>query len=482
MWQSKSCLNVSRKIPRHKDSAAERMPDQSYQARIAAEKGIYEDCLEVHNLPAIFHYWSNRYVRPQLEAFGFSSPNGMFRKYLEAQYERGSNGTQRFVSLGSGNCDLEIELAGHLRAKGHADFTIDCLDLNPHMLERGRADAAKQGVRNHLEFAQADFNSWEPAREYDAVIANQALHHVLNLEGLFARIQSSLKPRGTFLISDIIGHNGHLRWPEALEIVYEFWRKLPPSYRFNQQLHRYEEVFEDWDCSGESFEGIRCQDILPLLLEQFHFQFFFGYANAILPFVDRSFGPNFDATADWDRSFIDQVHQRDAQGMMSGRIKPTQMLAVVAKNAGAPLVFHEPLTPEFCVRSTQAPPQSAASPPDAYEWHTWPHSPQRELEIACRRLKEAEDRIKEAENQIKERNAWAERLQQEFEERTAWALKLDKELAERTAWALALQKELEELAWARQLSPRIRNFLRSGIETARRFRNRINALISRKPP
>jgi hypothetical protein len=39
------------------------------------------------------------------------------------------------------------------------------------------------------------------------------LHHVLNLEGLFGQIKSHLKEHGLFIISDIIGRNGHLRWP-----------------------------------------------------------------------------------------------------------------------------------------------------------------------------------------------------------------------------------------------------------------------------
>jgi hypothetical protein len=64
--------------------------------------------VEVHELPDIFHYWSNRYMRPQLEAFGFSSPDGMFRKYLVEQCQARKNDAKRFLSIGSGNCDLEI--------------------------------------------------------------------------------------------------------------------------------------------------------------------------------------------------------------------------------------------------------------------------------------------------------------------------------------------------------------------------------------
>ncbi len=463
-------------IPRLSSSPDPSVEEASYHARVTAEKSTYEDCVNVHDLPGIFHYWSDLYVRPKVEPFGFSSPAGLFTKYLEEQCGRRHNCAPRFVSIGSGNCDLEIDLAQHLRAKGHTDFVIDCVDMNPAMLERGRIGATNGGVAASLSFAQEDFNQWNPAYEYDAVIANQSLHHVLNLEGLFTQIKSSLKSDGLFVISDMIGRNGHLRWPEALDIVHEFWRKLPPSYRFNRQHDRYEELFEDWDCSAGSFEGIRSQDILPLLLEQFHFQLFIGYGNVIDPFVDRSFGYNFDAHAPWDQAFIGRVHQRDEKEIAAGRIKPTHMLAVVGNNPATHLLFHEPLTPEFCVRSPNLADQSAAQPGierrpgDAYDWRTWPHSAQRELEIACQRLANSENQLKQLEKQVKEHAARTDQLNKEFEERTAWALRLEKDLEDRTAfaerlktefedrtaWALQLNHELEQLTWARRLNRRWR--------------------------
>jgi len=320
--------------------------NEGYRARLQAEESTYRDCAKVHDLPAIFHYWSERYLRPKVEPFGFNSPNGMFCRYLAEQCDRRRNGLLRFASIGSGNCDLEIELAVNLRAFGHSNFVIGCLDLNASMLKRGRDAGVAEGVADLLCFVQQDCNQWNPAHEYDAVIANQALHHVVNLEHLFSHIKRCLKPHGPFIISDIIGRNGNQRWPEALKIVNEFWRKLPPSYRFNQQLGRYEELYDNWDCSRGAFEGIRSQDILPLLLNHFHFRLFVGFANVIDPFVDRSFGHNFDATASWDRAFIDEVHERDEKEMLSGHIKPTHMLAVVGNDRDIPTIFHEPLGPK----------------------------------------------------------------------------------------------------------------------------------------
>ncbi len=328
-------------------------PNYAYLSRLEDEEAIYRDCTNVHELPKIFGYWSDLYARPKMEAFGFSSPDDMFRKFLTEQCAKHPDRTNEFVSIGSGNCDLEVELAQSLLARGWKNFVLDCVDLNKAMLERGKALAQEKNAADYLRFSAQDFNRWQPAGAYDAVLANQALHHVLNLEGLFDSIRSSLRSDGLFITSDMIGRNGHLRWPEALALVQEYWSELPKEYRYNRQLHRQENIFEDWDCSQTGFEGVRSQDILPLLLTRFHFEVFVVFGNIIDPFVDRSFGHNFDASAEWDKAFIDRVHERDEQEMLAGRIKPTHMLAVMGKNENAPLRFHPPFTPEFAVRPVE---------------------------------------------------------------------------------------------------------------------------------
>jgi SAM-dependent methyltransferase len=414
--------------------------EDGYRQRVLAEKGTYEDCQEVHDLPGIYHYWSDTHIRPKLEAFGFSNPDDMFAKYLLEQHARRPHEPLRFASIGAGNCDLEISLARKLVSQGRTDFVIDCLELNPAMLARARVAAAEAGVGRQIQLVEVDVNQWTPDREYHAVLANQSLHHILNLEGVFDGIGNCLMPGGSFVISDMIGRNGHLRWPEALRIVHEFWRSLPPSYRFNHQLQRFEEWYEDRDCSMVGFEGIRSQDILPLLVAGFHFRLFVGCGNVIDPFVGRSFGHNFDTNAAWDRAFIDRVHRRDEQEMLAGNIKPTHMLAVVGKDADAPACFHEPLTPAFCIRPVAAcgPEAGAHFPqPDAYDWQAWPHAAQQELETACRRLAEVESRNRKLTED-------AEAQVNEITVRTEWALGLDKELAERTAWAVSLNRELEQ--------------------------------------
>lgn len=304
----------------------------SYQQRVAAEHEHFDTCEEVHALPPIFHYWSNRYLRPRLEAFGASHPDAFIAKYLVECYDRGS-GARRFLSLGAGNCDTEVRLAQALRDAGCDRFAIECLELNKAMLVRGRQLATSGGVADHIVPLKADLNQWQPIGQYDGIIANQSLHHIMALERVFDSVTASLAAHGRFIASDMIGRNGHRRWPEALAIVREFWRELPSTYRYNRQLKRQEDEFLDWDCSTEGFEGIRAQDILPLLVERFGFDVFIGFANVIAPFVDRSFGPNFSIDASWDTEFIDRVHARDETEMAAGRIKPTQMFAVMRVGA-----------------------------------------------------------------------------------------------------------------------------------------------------
>lgn len=320
-----------------------------YDARIAHETVRFAGELDINALPAIFHYWSNTYLRPMLESFGFGHPEDFFAQSILAHArERGI--APRIFSIGSGNCDAEVRIAQTLRASGLTDFTFECLDLTTAMLERGRQLAEANGLAERFHFTRADFNQWQPTRGYDVVMACQSLHHVVELEHLFDAIASTIGDRGIFVTYDMIGRNGHQRWPEALSLLQEFWCELPESSRYNLQLRRQEHEFQNWDCSVEGFEGIRAQDILPLLIDRFGFKLFFAFGNLVTPFIDRSFGHHLDATSERDRDFIDRVHARDQAEIEAGRIKPTHMMAVMTNDRSAEPRVYKHLTPQFCVR------------------------------------------------------------------------------------------------------------------------------------
>jgi SAM-dependent methyltransferase len=325
-----------------------------YKLKYFNEVRIFRKNQNVHDLPDIFHYWSNKYLLPKEQQFGFDNPDEFFNKYCFETCEKlNSKGTIHIISIGSGNGELEVGIAKHLVDKGIKNFIIECMDINASMHKRTMQLAATENVSDHITTLQEDFNHWQADKKYDLILANQSLHHVVELEHLFTAIHQGLNEKGKFITSDMIGRNGHMRWPEALELVQEFWPELPKKYTYNNSYRRYEKKYINHDCSVRSFEGVRAQDVLPLLVEKFEFEMFLPFANVIIVFIDRIFGRHFDINKGWDLDFIDRVHQADEQAIMAGTIKPTQMMAVMTKSKVAKTQLINPiLTPEFCIRKT----------------------------------------------------------------------------------------------------------------------------------
>ena len=324
--------------------------DDAYQNKIQQELAIYEKQINVHDLPDIYHYWSNKYLAPIFQEAGFNTITEFFSSNLLASKDKTNSAVACFVSIGSGNCDLEVAVAKNMVSAGFNEFTFECLEINPVMLERGKVLAQENGVLANMRFVEADFNTWVARKKYDGVMANQSLHHVTRLEHLFDQIKNGLHDDASFVISDMIGRNGHQRWPESIEIVNKYWKELPDSYKFNALLDRFEEEYDNWDCSEEGFEGIRAQDVLPLLIERFQCEKFVGFGSAIDIFVDRCFGHNFNRESEWDRELIDRVHTEDEDGLMNGSLTPTHMLAVMVKFDVVDPCYSRGLAPSLCVR------------------------------------------------------------------------------------------------------------------------------------
>ena len=81
------------------------------------------------------------------------------------------------------------------------------------------------------------------------------------------------------------------------------------------------------------------------------------------PFVDRTFGPNFDAANPEDCAFIDRVHERDAYEIARGAIKPTHILAAMCVGRAGTQKYVDGLTPAFSVRSPHRAPIATYIPP-----------------------------------------------------------------------------------------------------------------------
>lgn len=140
-----------------------------------------------------------------------------------------------------------------------------------------------------------------------------------------------------------------MRWREAELILEPLWRSLPDRYKYNHQLQRLDAQFVNWDCSVEGFEGIRCQDILPLLIRRFYFHTFLAYGNLTDVFVDRSDGHNFDPQNPADLAFIQHLARLNDVLIGHGVIKPTMLFASMSKSPSE-MTCYRRWRPEFCLR------------------------------------------------------------------------------------------------------------------------------------
>jgi len=327
--------------------------DKDYQGRLNQEPAYFGQGMSAHEPTAISHYWANAHLAPQkFKQFGITDAEQFFYLYVKKYHERFPERNIQVASLGTGNSDMESRLARKLLDNNISSFTIVCIDVTASITKIQLGYSRSLDVADYVFTQAGGVTAWLPETPCDIVLCNQGLHHVLELESLLAMIKISLVAEGLFLVADIIGKNGHQLWPEALGHVEEFWKQLPARYKYNHMLKRLELRFTNHDYSTGTLDGVRSQEILPMLNSLFNYELFIPFANIVPVFVGSPFGYNFNADSEWDQDFIDRVHERDEQGILSGELRPAQLLAALCKEPVQTRLVDPRLTPEFCVRHT----------------------------------------------------------------------------------------------------------------------------------
>lgn len=329
----------------------------TYQKKIAEQIEQFTDKNRYQELPEIFHYWSNKYVVPMLqEVFGVNNNIEFYTKHFIDRL-RANPAANRLLSIGCGECETEITIASKLIQEGIKNFHFECIDLSPISIERATANIDRNKLTNFFHPHTQDLNNWSPTKTYGAIMANHSLHHIVELEQLFAGIKEALHPEGLFLSNDMIGRNGHMRWPECETLVNAIWGFLPDHIKYNR-LHCdesgnfiFDDPFRNIDCSVAGFEGIHAQEILPLLTKNFHFHNFLALGNLQDVFLDRCFGHNFDSTSPKDLAFIDFLELLNNLLIDLGYLKPTIMFAVMSNNNSGTTRYYKHWTPEHCIRN-----------------------------------------------------------------------------------------------------------------------------------
>ena len=316
--------------------------------RLAGEMRHFEGEDAYQPLPPICTYRIRRYVQPRIrEVFGGDSQTDFYVRPIKSKAV--TRDRVQVLSLGSGNGRLERDIARQLLRAGQSNFLIEGLEYSAANVASANELAAAEGLSWHVRFFQGDFNALTADGSRDIVIANQILHHVSELEILFDAAALMLENGGLFLTRDVIGRNGHRAWPECRELVDRVWAEMPRRYRYSHRQQRFLDAFPDKDYSQKSSEGIRAQDVLPLMLERFSFLRFYAHGGITEKIVNRALGPNYDLANEDDLAFVHMLQVLNDSAIDGGIIKPTQMLAHVSVKPRK-LTCWRNRTPEHCLR------------------------------------------------------------------------------------------------------------------------------------
>ncbi|GHV77338.1 hypothetical protein AGMMS49942_21590 [Spirochaetia bacterium] len=303
------------------------------QDKINEEISKYKNVENVHDLPAAFHYCTNFLGKKLIEQFGFKEFDKVVEYHINIIKKSKDEKDIKILSLGSGNCDFEIE---SLSNKYNLKCQFFCMDLNTDMLVRGRKLAEKYKVSDSFVFLETDINKVLLEQKYDIIIANHSLHHFAELEHIFKQVNNAMFEKSYFIINDMIGGNGHMSWDNTFELQEKIWEMLPKELKFNHQFNIYTPKLIQWDCSRDGFEGIRAQDILPLLDSNFDFSWFIPFFCLIGRFIERGYGHNFDVNNQFHQKILDMLWGYEEYCLSNKLLKPTQLIAVMMKKAPPP--------------------------------------------------------------------------------------------------------------------------------------------------
>lgn len=164
----------------------------------------------------------------------------------------------------------------------HASEHLDVYELSAGVIRKVRAGLglgvlATWGPRRRVRFIRSDLNFARlPDRSYDVIWSSGCLHHIFNLEHLFAEVDRALRAGGLFAFRDYVGERRMQFAPERLARINAVLGAVPAHWRRTDTVKapRIDEL--------SPFCGVRADEILALATARFELVHK-GEAGALFP-------------------------------------------------------------------------------------------------------------------------------------------------------------------------------------------------------
>ena len=214
---------------------------------------------------------------------------------------------------------------------------IDAFDIAEGAIIAAQARARELGVPG-LRFHLLDGNRWVMARnQHDFVYASHALHHIENLEHLFAQAAGTLRPGGVLFASDYIGPSrmqyadAHIAAMNATLLTLPEAKRLDRFGVLKTEIRRRPvELYLQHDPS----EAARSAEIIPVMRRFFDVEVVpMGMSLSFEVLLDIVH--NFDPGDDGDNALIDAIMRLEQEAERTGQAEPL-FACLVARHKAAP--------------------------------------------------------------------------------------------------------------------------------------------------
>lgn len=270
------------------------------------------------NLSAMV-WTSSATVRRYLHSLVSGSPECDWLTWVRANHL--PSRVERLLVLGAGSGWLERALAekegiGSLTACDFAATTLAAAE-----------NAARLAGHDQIRYLVVNLETDAlPEGPFDAIFANDVLHHIKDLEGVYARIHEALAPEGKFLFNEYVGPNRFQYSDARMALINRYFRLVPDHLRFqpywNGLFWTRPRVDPARLIADDPTEAVRSEDVLPLARKFFDIEAEYPYGGGLLNPLLYEIITNFDEQRPYDRHLLQVLCDAEDRLTRAGAIEP----------------------------------------------------------------------------------------------------------------------------------------------------------------
>jgi SAM-dependent methyltransferase len=258
-------------------------------------------------------------VRRYLHRLVSGSPECDWPTWVRAKHLPQS--VDRLLVIGCGSGWLERALA---QKEGIGQITA--CDFARDRVQTAEETARREGL-GRIRYVVCNLEA-EPLPEgpFDAIFANDVLHHITDLEGLYGRIHTALAPEGKLLFNEYMGPNRFQYDDARMDLINRYFRLIPDHLRYNPFWGGL--FWSRWRTDPDKLadddptEAVRSEDVLPLARRFFEVEKEYSYGGGLLnPLLYEIIG-NFDERRPYDNRLLSVLCDAEERLMRSGAIEP----------------------------------------------------------------------------------------------------------------------------------------------------------------